>query len=237
VSILGFWQKREENTMVSIRTLEIAGYQQTPVPHRFFQPHAEASTQLALLLAGGGYSSEGPVLHYPLLALLERRMDVLVLDYPRRQAIKHWPLEQAQACALTDTTAAYQAIIDQHPYQGLTLLGKSLGTLVMGELLASHTLSTPVQQAIWLTPVLSSATLREQIHQTSVPSLLVIGTDDSFYHPDWLAEAQPQSGAEVLVIPQADHRLDRGLDALRSLRAIERMIEAVCAFLDHRELP
>lgn len=223
--------------MVSIRTLEIAGYQQTPVPHHFFQPQAEASTQLALLLAGGGYSSEGPVLHYPLLALLERGMDVLVLDYPRRPEIRHWPLEQAQVCALTDTTAAYQAITGQHPYRGLTLVGKSLGTLVMGELLTSHTLSIPVRQAIWLTPVLSSAALREQMRQASVPSLVVIGTDDAFYRPDWLAEATPQSGAEVVVIPQADHRLDSGLDALRSLRAIERMIEAVCALLDRSELP
>jgi len=221
--------------MVSIRTLEIIGYQQTPVPHLFFQPQAQASTHLALLLAGQGYSSEGPVLCYLLLALLERGMDVLAVDYPRRPQLRQWPPEQVYACALADTTAAYQTIMGQHAYRGLILVGKSLGTLVMGELLASHTFSIPVQQAIWLTPVLSSAALREQIRLARVPSLLVVGTSDSFYRPDWLAETQQAPDVEVVVIPQADHSLDIGLDALRSLQAIERMTEAVCAFLDRND--
>jgi pimeloyl-ACP methyl ester carboxylesterase len=217
--------------VVSIYPLEIEGYQQEPVPNFFFQANEEASEHLAFLLPGGGYPCAGPVLYYPLLELLDRGIDVLAVDYTRRPQISAYSLEQATACAFTDTVAAYETIKSKHAYKQLTLVGKSLGTLVMGKLLASHSLFAP-SQAAWLTPVLSSAVLREQICRDPIPSLFVIGTADEFYDAEHLAEVQQATNGEVVVIPQADHSLDIGTDARRSLQAIERMREAMHAFLE-----
>lgn len=221
--------------MVSVRILEIEGYQHEPIPNRFFQLKEEASDHLALLLPGKGYTCDEPVLYYPLLELVDRGIDVLSIDYARRPQIRSWSLEQAHACALADTTAAYQAIISQHAYTQLTLVGKSLGTLVMRDLLASHTFSIPEQQAIWLTPALSSTAMREQIRHILVPSLFVIGTDDPSYDTDWPVEVKQAPFGEAVIIPQADHTLDIGTDALRSLQAIEHMLNAVRAFLDRKK--
>lgn len=218
--------------MVSVRTLEIEGYQHEPIPNSFFQLKEEASEHLALVLPGKGYTCDGPVLYYPLLELVDRGVDTLCVDYASRSQIGSWSIEQACECALADAIAAYQAIMSQHAYKRLTLVGKSLGTLAMGELLASPTFSIRERQAIWLTPFLSSPAMREQIRQFPVPSLFVIGTNDPFYNADWLAEVQQATGGEAAVIPQADHTLDIGTDALHSLQAIERMLSAVRAFLD-----
>jgi predicted alpha/beta-hydrolase family hydrolase len=216
--------------MVSVRPLEIEGYQHESVPNLFFQAKEKASEHLALLLPGKGYPCAGPVLHYPLLELLDQGIDVLEVDYARRTQIRSWTLEQAQECALADTITAYQAIASQQKYKQLTLVGKSLGTLVMGELLASRAFSDPLQ-AIWLTPILRSVALCQQICQVPIPSLFVIGTADRAYDAERLAEVRQATGGEAVVIPLADHSLDIGTDAHRSLQAIERVREAIHGFL------
>src|SRR5215469_16344442 len=129
---------------------DIRGYHQESVPHTFFRQQEE-STQLALVLAGGGNNCQHPTLYYPTRELLTRGADALLIDYCLRPEFSTLTEEQVMACVVADSLAASQAIWSEHAYERVTLIGKSLGTLAMGHLLASIPAGIKVQ-AVWLTP-------------------------------------------------------------------------------------
>lgn len=212
--------------MYSLRTLDFQGYQQEAVPNLFFRQD-EATEQAALVLPGRGYSCQGPVLSYPRLELLARGMDVLCVEYTQHPGFSSFADQELLQCCIADAEAAYRALMSQRAYQRITLVGKSLGTMVMTHLLATLSLPEPVL-TVWLTPVLNFERVRSQMKQASGPAFVAIGTADPYYNPVQVAEIQTAIGnrGKVLVIEQANHSLEIGTDALRSLQAMEEMVRA-----------
>ncbi|HLI07444.1 MAG TPA: alpha/beta family hydrolase [Ktedonobacteraceae bacterium] len=218
--------------MYSLRALEFKGYRQEAVPNTFFQQD-DATDHAALVLPGRGYSSQGPVLSYPRLELLARGADVLCVDYTQRADFSTLPDQELLRCSIADAEAGYRALMKQRPYQRITLVGKSLGTMVMTHFLTTLSLPTPVLTA-WLTPVLSVEKVRTQIKQAPGPVFVAIGTADPYYNAAQVAEIREalQDRGEVLVIEHANHSLDIGTSALQSLAAIEEMIRSFQTVLD-----
>lgn len=144
-------------------------------------------------------------------------------------------MEEKAIQAKRDSVAACRALLDQRPYQRLTLIGKSLGTLAMGDLLTTFLVAMPVH-AIWLTPLFLDQELLEQIRQASAPSLFVIGTRDAGYDPAYVRAVREwyAGKGDVLVIEGADHGLGvgaEGADVLGSVQALEQVMRAIQAFL------
>jgi dienelactone hydrolase len=218
--------------MYSLRTLDFQGYRQETVPNTFFQQD-KATDHAALVLPGRGYSCQGPVLSYPRLELLARGADVLCVEYTQHQDFSTLANRESVQCSIADTEAAYRALISQRTYQRITLVGKSLGTMVMAHLLTTLSLPAPVVTS-WLTPVLSFEGVRTQMKQAPGPAFVAIGTADPYYNPTQVAEVQEalRDRGEVLVIEQANHSLEIGTDALRSLQAMEQMIRVFQAVLE-----
>lgn len=215
--------------MYSLKTLNIQGYLQTATPNTFFKQE-EATDHAALVLPGRGYNCQGPVLHYPTLELLARGADVLCVDYTQRPDFFTLPSSELLQASISDAEAAYRVLMDQSSYQRLTIVGKSLGTMVMGYLLTTLSISLAVQ-AIWLTPLLRLQLLRAQIEQANRPSFIVIGTADPEYDAELLAEVQKTTQAGVLAIENANHSLEINTNALLSLQAMEQMMQALQEFL------
>jgi hypothetical protein len=212
-------------------TLSVTGYHDEPVPNRFFRQEGETD-HLAVVLPGLGYNAEMPLLHYPGHLLLQHGMDVLVVDYD----YSHNPAFRAASESdriqwlLEDVTAAWDAVVSRRQYMRHTLLGKSLGTLAMGQLL----LAKPVlsrAETIWLTPLLGERRLVEVMRQHRGRSLIAIGTADPAYVADALTTIQTETGAETIVVEGADHGLELPGDALGSLHVVERVARGVDAFL------
>lgn len=122
------------------------------------------------------------------------------------------------------------AVTELHQYQQLVLVGKSVSTRTMGHLLTAEPLRSAVR-AIWLTPLLRDATLRQQLRRIAVPSLIVIGAADPDYDAAFLQELEQALGYTVIVIPGGDHSLDIGLDAVVSIRAVEHVLTALTTFI------
>ncbi len=137
--------------MYSLHKLEIYGDQQEAVPHTLFQRH-EPTDHAAIVFPGLQYACQGPVLNYLSQELLIRQADVLWVEYDQRPQFATFSPEELQQCCVTDAGAAYEALLRHRTYRQFTLIGKSLGTAVMGHLLTAH--SMPLTQAIWLTPLL-----------------------------------------------------------------------------------
>ncbi len=209
----------------------IAGYRNEPVPHTFYRQQ-EATTQIALVLAGGGINCQHPTLYYPTLELLSRGADALLIDYSLRPAFSTYTQEEVMACVAADTLAASQAMWKERAYERVTLIGKSLGTLAMGSLLEA--IPSELQtQAIWLTPLLSHPSLGKRIRQRPVRSLFIIGTADPWYDADELTALAQVTGGETLVIPEAGHLLEVPDGPIASLQVMERVVRAIQEFLAH----
>ena len=125
--------------MYSQQRLEIYGYQQEAVPHTFFQQR-EQTDHAAMVFPGLQYTCQGPVLTYPSQELLMRGADVLWVEYDRRPQFATFSPEELQHCCVADAGAAYEGLLRHRTYRQITLVGKSLGTAVMGYLLEARTM-------------------------------------------------------------------------------------------------
>jgi predicted alpha/beta-hydrolase family hydrolase len=223
--------------MATTTTLSILGNRGEAVPNRFLRPEG-AIDHLAVLLPGFGYTLDMPLFYYAENLLLDRGWDVLRVEYayntrPEYQAL---PEPERDRWLLEDATAAWRAALDQRTYERVVLIGKSLGTLAMGHLLTAPDSPSTVG-AIWLTPLLSEERLRQQIRGYGGPSLFVIGTADPHFDPVVLEEMQVATIGEAVVVKNADHGMDIPGDPIASVRALERVVEALCRFLSRPSQP
>jgi len=216
----------------SATTLDIRGHRGEAVSNTFFSQDFEAWS-LAVIFPGLGYTAHMPVLYYPRLLLMERGADVLVVEYDyRERANFRMPRDpERDRWFFDDVAAACEAGLRRRPYSGVTLVGKSLGTLAMGQLLTEG-LRLPQTQCIWLTPLLRDDRLRAQIRQARSRSLFVIGTADGHYDPAYLDEVRLASRGESVVLEDADHSLEIKGDTVGSIRALEQIVRATQRFLD-----
>jgi hypothetical protein len=173
-----------------------------------------------------------PLFFYPALMLLEQGADVLRLDvnYIEREDFQALEMNQQLRYLFDEVAAAYQMGMAQRDYRQVTLLGKSLGTLAMGHLLTTESLP-PTVNAIWLTPLVRFDFLREQIKAYAGRSLFVIGTADPHYDAERLAEVQQATHGEVVTIEGADHGMNIAGDMSASIKALDKIVQAVDMFL------
>ena len=217
--------------MATSTTLTIGGYRDEQVPNRLQRPEG-AIDHLAVLLPGYGYTLDMPLFYYAEHLLLERGWDVLRVEYAynTRPEFQTLPKPERDRWLLADTTAAWRAALGLRTYERVVLIGKSLGTRAMGYLL---TVADPHPNvgAVWLTPLLGEEQLRKQIQQYGGPSLFVIGTADPHFDPVVLEKMQVATIGEAVVVRNADHGMDIPGDPIASVRAIERVVEALGRFL------
>jgi len=216
--------------MYSVDNLEISGYQNELVPNTFFRQDEEAS-HLAILLPGWEYTCQMPLLYYPARLLLAMGTDVLQVEYiyNLRADFQALPGSEQQQWLFSDASAATSTALAQRNYKRVTLIGKSIGTVAMGHLLTTEP-RLKEAKAVWLTPLLKNEKLRTQIQQYGQHSLFVIGTADPHYNPTHLDEVKQATKGEAVVIEGADHSLEIKGEIIKSLKAIEQVIDAIKAF-------
>jgi dienelactone hydrolase len=217
--------------MATATTLAIQGYRDETVPNRFLRPEG-AIDCLAVLLPGLGYTLDMPLFYYAENLMLERGWDVLRVEYAynNRPEFRALPKPERDRWLLADATAAWRAGLGQRPYERVVLIGKSLGTLAMGHLLTLPD-PPPTVGAVWLTPLLAEERLHQQIAANGGPSLFVIGTADPHFDPVVLEQMQVATVGEAVVVTNADHGMDIPGDPIASVRAVERVVEALSGFL------
>ena len=217
--------------MATSTTLTIQGYRDETVPNRFLRPEG-AIDHLGVLLPGFGYTLDMPLFYYAQNLLLERGWDVLRVEYAYNTRPEYQTLSEPERdrWLLADATAAWCAALSQRTYERVALIGKSLGTLAMGHLLTTADLP-PTVGAVWLTPLLGQERLRRQITQYGGPSLFVIGTADPHFEPLALEKMQVATIGEAVVVRNANHGMDIPGDPIASVRAVERVMEALSRFL------
>lgn len=181
-----------------------------------------------MVLPGLAYTCRSPALYYPTLLLLDGfGADVLwaEYDYFWRPGFADLPEREQDRRLFADADAALRSALSRGPYGRLTLVGKSLGTLAMAHLLSAGT-PPGKAEAVWITPLSGEDSVRERMRERGVRSLAIVGTADPGYAPEALL------GVEHLAIEGADHSLEIRGDPWASVRALERALGAIEAFIE-----
>jgi hypothetical protein len=217
--------------MYSFTTLDIRGYQGEPVPHTFLR-QAEETRHLGIVFPGWGYTADRPVLYYPGLLLLDRGADLLRVEYQYARRPEYLAAEagERERWLIEDVTAALEAGLGAREYDEITLVGKSIGTLAMGRLLASDG-RLKGARAIWLTPLLREERLLAQIRQWGGLSIFVAGTADPHYDPAGLEAAVAATQGRQVRIEGGDHSLEIAGSVVQTVEAMEKVMRALEMFL------
>ncbi len=178
----------------------------------------DAPKGLVVLLPGGNYPVDAPVLYYPRMVAADLGYDALSVRYAYQVAP-----DRAQVQGLdAEVDAAVDAAFKRRSYDRLIVVGKSLGT-PLASLLASR---RKVDGLILLTPIGTS--VRDA---GSLPTLAVIGTNDPVYDADQIAADQGRANLRWLVIEGADHGLEVAGSWTATLDGMRRVVEVCDAFL------
>ena len=213
-------------------SISISGHHGQPVPNTFIKQKGKTD-HLALLFPGLHYSADMPVLYYPGRILLEREADLLQVEttYNRQPGFSALSDADQVAWLHADAAAALESPLAQRPYQRITLVGKSIGTLAMGELVHSDERLVKAG-CIWLTPLLTNPRLVEQIEQGGQCGLFVTGTLDPYYQPQRLNQVVKVTCSSSLVIAGADHSLEVPGNIWATLTALNELMRSVNEFID-----
>ena len=217
--------------MVRTTHLDATTARGKPLPNTFIRNDA-GSDMLAVIFPGLGYRATMPLLHYTQRALHERGADILRLDlaydldpdFPREDpsARRTWIRDDARS--------AYEAAARQGPYRDVVLVGKSLGTLALTDILERDE-QQPSPACVWLTPLLNDASLVETIRHRRPPSLFVIGTADPLYDGTLVDDLAARTGRRSVVVEGADHSLEIPGDMPTTLQAMQAYLSALAGFL------
>jgi hypothetical protein len=216
--------------MMELSSLDVVGYKNQPIPNTFMAQPNPAS-HLGIVLPGYRHSVDMADLHYASRILLEQGADLLRVEYAYYQTDFVGQAESIQDEWLaSDVFAACNAGLSYRPYRKITLIGKSLGTIAMGHLLAD----SRFQQAncIWSTPLLTVEWLCARIEQIHPRSLFIVGTADKFYKPEVLKHLENVTRGRALVIEDANHGLEIPGSISRSLTALTQIVQALQEFLN-----
>lgn len=185
--------------------------------HNQFFHHQQGSDRLVIVLPGRGYTVEHPVLFHLRYMALENGCDVLPVQYGYQAAGRE--LKSEEWGYLPQDIALATAPVLARGYQHVCIAGKSLGTPLAIEL--AKTISAEVS-LILLTPI--GAAIQAMTGLQHVRSLAIIGTNDSLYSPEIVA--QTSAHVQWKVLEGLDHGLfieDNwrvSIDALNSIMAV-----------------
>ena len=171
-----------------------------------------------------------PVLHYAGRILLEQGADLLRVEYTYYQTnFKDQPESKQEQWISKDVFAACNAALSQRAYDQITLVGKSLGTIAMGRLLANARFQSAT--CVWATPILPLEWLRARIEQIHPRSLFIVGSADELYQPDTLKYLETVTKGRALVIEGANHGLEIPESIPKSLAALNHIVQALQEFM------
>lgn len=215
--------------MFGFTTLDIIGADGDAVPH-WFLPAGRETSHLAILLPGRAYGLDLPLMLYSAKLLHEKGADILGVDYTSYTADPEMDPDEIKRRLGSDVLAALNVVLQQRQYQRITLLGKSLGTIVMGRLTTADPRLAQAE-CIWMTPLLLMEDLRAQIAARPHQALFIGGTADEQFDLDHLAALEKATGGESLVLEGANHILEMPGSVVASMQFLERIMRRMDEFL------
>jgi dienelactone hydrolase len=211
--------------------IDIQGCNGLAIPNSLIRQDGQNS-RLAVFFPGLTYRNIMPVLYYPRQLLLARGYNVLSVNYAYDEIPEFMSLSEENKIAWigTDARAAMAAVFALGDYEHFTLVGKSLGTAAMAAV-APDEPKLASADLVWLTPGFKTHGVLDGMARCPQRSLVVLGTEDPHYEEAHV-EAARSRGADVILLPDFDHGLEKQGHVADSVAGMHTTIEQMSRWLD-----
>ncbi len=210
--------------------INATGFHQEQVPNIYMN---NDSSVLAIFLPGMAYSNDNPLLYYPAQYAMSKKMNLLRIDYNYvgNDAFMQATGTARKAWLVADILSVMDVVLSRQIFERIILIGKSIGTLAMGEILTKYE-KLKHADVVWLTPLLNQETLVEQMMKLKNRSLMIAGTADPMYVEKNAKKIIENTNTELLAIPNADHSMEIEGNVIESIQVMKKILESIKAFID-----
>lgn len=192
----------------------------------------QPSSTLCIMLPGKGYTTQRPLFHYATSVLRNRGIDILHInyDYSENEAFNAASHAEQDQWMYEDIQEVAQAFLKDHVYKRVIWFSKSIGTIPMALGWANDWQTEPTVCGVWLTPLINEESVCASIQASQVPSLVIIGNQDSIYNEEKL-NAITSNHVEKYVVPGANHGLEIEGDVVNSIDIMKSIVQCMDAFV------
>lgn len=194
----------------------------------------QPSFTLCIMLPGKGYTTQRPLFHYAASVLRNRGIDILHInyDYSENEAFNAASHAEQDQWMYEDINEIAQALLKDHVYEQVIWFSKSIGTIPMALGWTNDWQTEPTVCGVWLTPLVNEESVCAAIQASRVPSLLIIGDQDSIYSKEKL-EAITNNHVEKDVVSGANHGLEIEGNVVDSIDIMKSIVQSIDAFVAH----
>lgn len=206
-------------------TLLASGYFDRPVPNTLVLT-CDNADHLLIVFPDPEYQCDGPLFRYPMLNLLFAKVDVFMIQY----RVHNLEPDTLVDALIADARVACRVAVQRWHYSHITLISKSLGSIVMAELLQSEPHFSQAD-TVWLAPMLKSQSVCTQLKANTHRTLIAIGTMDANYDHEFLTACADQ-GVQILIVEKADNNLEILSDIPYSIHLLADINNTIIEFLN-----
>ncbi|MFY0545345.1 alpha/beta family hydrolase [Brevibacillus sp. H7] len=204
------------------------------IPYVQIRPAETRSETVCFMCPGTGYSFDKPLLYYSTMLMLQKSIDVVHIQYNYQDKPAFWELsrEEQSDWMYEDVNAVAEKVLAEHSYGNFLFLGKSVGTMPIANGLCRDP-RFAAAKAVLLTPIIDNEKLAKSLMDCQQEMLIVIGTNDHFYHEANLEAIRSQKpNIRLSVIQEANHALEIGWDVSASLAVMQRVMKQLDRFVE-----
>lgn len=211
-------------------SIELKGRNGRKINNKYYKQE-NGSNILTVIIAGFAYTIESPILFYSKHVPFNAGSDVLTIDfeYSRNDNFLN-KKEKEQDEWFYEEVNAIAEYIKESAYKEYHLIGKSLGTTTLLELLKDEEIEKMTKKVVWLTPGVMHEQIYEYIEKAKMKSLVVYGTADPYTTDKEIEKIKKNMNIEIMRIENADHGLESS-DMKESIYILKDYIEKLEDFI------
>lgn len=213
---------------MKVREGSTTGYKDMTIPYGFISK-TENPKGLAIILPGIGYTVRSPLLHFATGAFLNNGYDVLHINYQyHTDQYDHFTLEELKHALIADVMTVLNETLRDDRFQSYYLVGKSFGSLAMGEALQFDPLRNA--KTVWLTPNLKEEIVVDAMINCRNEGLCIIGDKDPFYSKLIIDRLHTNQNMKFYIPQGANHALEIDGQTFESIDLVKDVIKKIAEF-------
>lgn len=182
--------------------------------------------QLAVILPGIGYHKDRPLLYYAAKLAQAQGFDILHIAYHDMPQKIRGNAEMMREAALLACQQTEEQILsaDLSAYDGILLIGKSIGTIAAAKFAAEHAVSA---KQIWYTPLTAAFTFRRG---SDAPCIAFLGEEDPWSDIGEIRREAEDQQIPLSLYPGCNHSLECA-DVLRNIDNLREVMQITADFI------
>jgi acetyl esterase/lipase len=214
--------------MVDLIRLPIQTSNRRPLMHKFYRQRQDPEG-LIVLLPGGNYGVDGPMLYYLSEMLQASGWDSFAVTYGYQTRMEELSMETIPGL-VGECVTAVQEVFSERVYPRVGLAGKSIGASVAAHICQVEP-GLHAARLVLLNPPLGHPFFDSTFTKTTQPAFLATGTADRFYDAAALDALGASRDFDLCLIEEADHSMDVAGNLEASVEAAKRVVSEALAFL------